>query len=164
MDPPPAEGNFCDENNRPVKPHIVEWYNRHMGYVDNSDRMATSHSMSRRTLKWTTKLFFHLPDLTVLNSWIVLSSCGAKYTHRDFRLLLVRNLIEEAEKSQDQVRLKQMLCNSRAAITSTGQRNHHRNSAADCVLAAREKALCVNVPDVMWACVGHLVSWNITPK
>jgi len=46
MDPPPAEGNFCDENNRPVKPHIMEQYNRHMGYIDNSDRMATSYSMS----------------------------------------------------------------------------------------------------------------------
>jgi len=47
------------------------------------------------------KLFFHLLDLTVLNSWILLSSCGAKYTHGDFRLLLVRKLIEEAEDSQD---------------------------------------------------------------
>ena len=44
--------------------------------------------------------FFHLLDVTLLNSWI-LSSCGAKYTHRDFRLLLVRKLIEEVEKSQD---------------------------------------------------------------
>jgi len=72
-----------------------------MSYVNNSDRMANSYSMNRRTLKWTTKLFFHLLDVTVLNSWILLSSCGAKYTHRDFRLLLVRNLIEEAGKSQD---------------------------------------------------------------
>ena len=45
--------------------------------------------------------FFHLLDLTVLNSWILLSLCGAKCTHRDFRFLLVRNLIEEAGKSQD---------------------------------------------------------------
>jgi len=81
MDPPPAEGNFCDENNRPVKPHIVERYSWHMGYINNSDHMATSYLMSRCTLKWTTKLFFHLLDLTVLNSWILLSSCGAKYTH-----------------------------------------------------------------------------------
>jgi hypothetical protein len=35
------------------------------------------------------------------NSWILLSSCGAKYTCRDFRLLLVRNLTEEVGKSQD---------------------------------------------------------------
>jgi len=75
MDPPPAEGNFCDSNHA-MKPHIVEWYNQHTGYVDNSDRMANSYSMSRCTFKWTTKLFFHFLDLTVLNSWIQLSSCG----------------------------------------------------------------------------------------
>jgi len=101
MDPPPAEGTFCDDTNHPVKPHIMERYNRHVGYVDSSDRMANSYSMRWRTFKWTMKLFFHFLDLTVLNSWILLSSCGAKYAHRDFRLLLVRNLFEEAGKSQD---------------------------------------------------------------
>ena len=82
-----------------MKPQIVAWYNRHMGYVNISNCMANSYSMCRRTFKWTTKLFFHLLDLTVLNSWILLSSCGAKCTHKDFRLLLVRNLIEEAGRS-----------------------------------------------------------------
>jgi hypothetical protein len=72
-----------------------------MGYVDNADHMANSYLMSQCTFKWTMKLFFHLLDLTVLNSWMLLSSCEAKYTHRDFRLLLVRNLTEEAGKSQD---------------------------------------------------------------
>jgi len=72
MDPPPAEGNFCDNSSRPVKPNIVERYNRHMGYVNKSDRMSNSYSMSRHAFKWTTKLFFHFLDLTVLNSWILL--------------------------------------------------------------------------------------------
>jgi len=118
MDPPPEEGNFCDDSKRAVKPQIMAWYNRHMGYVDISDRIANSYSMCRRTFKWTTKLFFHLLDLTVLNSWILLSSCGAKCTHKGFRLLPVRNLIEEAGRSHyrpppvwlvGQVRLQQML-------------------------------------------------------
>ena len=64
-DPPPAEGNSCDDSNCPLKPNIVERYNRHMGYVDNSDGMANSYSMIRRTFKWTTKLFSHFLDLTV---------------------------------------------------------------------------------------------------
>jgi hypothetical protein len=67
MDQPPPEGNFC-ENNRPVKPHIMARYNQHMGYVDNSDRMANTYSVCQCSFKWTTKLFFHLLDLTVLNS------------------------------------------------------------------------------------------------
>ena len=100
MDSPPAEGNFYNSNH-PMKPHIMGQYNQHMGYVDSSDHMANSYSMRQRTLKWTTKLFFHSLVLTVLNSWILLPSCGVKYTYRDFRLLLVSNLIEEAGKSQD---------------------------------------------------------------
>jgi len=99
MDPPPEEGNFCDNSKQAVKPQIVARYNRHMGYVDISDRMANSYSMCRHTFKWTTKLFFHLLDLTVLNSWILLSSRGVKCTHKDFILLLVRNLIEEAGRN-----------------------------------------------------------------
>ena len=171
MDPPPAKGNFCDDSNRPMKPHIVERHNRHMGYVDNSDRMANSYSMSWRTFKWTTKLFFHLLDLTVLNSWILLSSCGA---YRDFRLLLVRNLIEEAGKSQDhptpdwledEVRLQQMFCDSRVVIINTGQGNLQHISAAVCVLlAAKESAQSISAPDVTWACAWCLVSRNITQK
>ena len=62
MDPPPAEGNFCDNSNRPMKPHIVERYNRHVGYVDNSDRVANSYLISQRTFKWTMRLFFHFLD------------------------------------------------------------------------------------------------------
>ena len=45
MDPPPEEGNFCDDSKRAVKPQIVARYNQHMGYVDNSDHMAKSYSM-----------------------------------------------------------------------------------------------------------------------
>jgi len=76
VDPPLAEGNFCGNSNCPMKPHIVELYNRHMSYADNSDHMANSYSMSRCTFKWTTKLFFHLLDLTVLSSWILIFMWG----------------------------------------------------------------------------------------
>jgi len=34
---PPAEGNFCDNNGKAIKPQIVADYNRHMGYVDKGD-------------------------------------------------------------------------------------------------------------------------------
>jgi len=125
MDPPSAEGNFCDNSNHPMKPHIVEWYNWHKGYVDNSDRMVNSYSMSCSTFKWPTKLFFHLLDLTVLNSWILLSSCGDKYTHRNFRLLLVRNLIEEARKSQDHPTPRLVGRPSAAATNVLWLKSHH---------------------------------------
>jgi hypothetical protein len=64
-----------------------------MGYVDKGDRMTNSYSISRRTWKWAKKLFFHLLDLTILNSHILLKSCGSNLSHRDFRLTLVRNMV-----------------------------------------------------------------------
>jgi hypothetical protein len=96
MRDPPAEVNFCDESGNTLKPEIVEHYNQHMGYVDKGDRMANSYSISRRTCKWTKKLFFHFLDLTVLNSYILLTSCGPKLSHRDFRLTIVRDMVEVA--------------------------------------------------------------------
>jgi hypothetical protein len=67
----PAEDNFCDGKGSALKPLIEADYNRHMGYVDKGDRMVNSYSISRRTYKWTKKLFFHLLDLTILNSYKV---------------------------------------------------------------------------------------------
>ena len=93
----PAEGNFCNEGGIAIKPHTVMEYNHHMGYVDKGDRMAKSYSISRRTFKWTKKLFFHLLDLAVLNTYILHPSCGGKkISHGDFRYTLMRNMLAHA--------------------------------------------------------------------
>jgi hypothetical protein len=46
--------------------------------------------------KWTKKIFFHLLDLTILNNFIVLASCGSKVSHQLFRWTWVRDLIQDA--------------------------------------------------------------------
>ena len=93
----PAEANFCYNNGRAIKPQIMADYNCHMGYADKADRMENSYSINRHTWKWTKKLFFHLFDLTILNSYILFSSCwGKKISHRHFRLTLERNFLAQA--------------------------------------------------------------------
>ena len=67
---------------------LMTWHRK------NADRMANSYTASRRTWKWTKKLFFHLLDLAIVNSYILLSSCGGKkISHRDFRLALIREML-----------------------------------------------------------------------
>ena len=44
---PPLEGNFCDEHGKAMKPAIIQDCNRHMGYVDKSDCMTNSYSISK---------------------------------------------------------------------------------------------------------------------
>jgi len=81
----PAEGNFCNEGGKAIKPQIVMDYNHHTGYVDKGDRMANSYSISWHTFKWMKNLFFHLLGLAILSSYIINSLCwGKKISHRDF--------------------------------------------------------------------------------
>ena len=44
-------GKFCVESRNALKPAIVEDYNGHVGYIDKSDRMAYSYSISHCTWK-----------------------------------------------------------------------------------------------------------------
>jgi len=93
----PAEGSFCDNNGKAIKPQIVADYNRHMGYVDKGARMTNSYSINRRTWKWTKKLFFKLFDLAILNSYFLFSSLGGKkISQSDFRNTLMGNLLVQA--------------------------------------------------------------------
>jgi hypothetical protein len=41
------------------------------GYVDKSDRTVNSYGITRRTWKWTKKLFFHLTDMAILNAFLL---------------------------------------------------------------------------------------------
>ncbi|PNF34414.1 hypothetical protein B7P43_G13948 [Cryptotermes secundus] len=99
MHPPPLDGNFRDESGRAIKPHVIEDYNAHMGFVDKSDRMVNSYGIARRTWKWTKKLFFHLLDMTVLNAYLLHKSCDGKMTHKKFREILVRDLILQSHEA-----------------------------------------------------------------
>ena len=113
-----------------------KWLITNLGTVSRKEQKYSSFCGSSK--RWT-MMFSHLLDLTVLNSWILLSSCGAKYTNRDYRLLLVRKLIEEAEKTQNHHNPRlvvrpsvgtKMFCDSRVAITNTGEQNHPHKCTA----------------------------------
>jgi hypothetical protein len=92
----PTNDNFHDEHGNATKPRIIRDYNRYMGYVQKGHRTLNSYMIQRQTWKWAKKLFFHLPDSTTLNSFLLLTSCAVRMTQRQFRLALVRNLIERA--------------------------------------------------------------------
>jgi hypothetical protein len=61
---PPTNGNFCKEHGNAIKSRI-RW---------------DSYTIQHRILKWTKKLYFHLLNLTILNSLLFLTLCGARMT------------------------------------------------------------------------------------
>ena len=81
---------------RVEKPECVLDYNINMRLVDKSDAMISSIECARKTIKWYKKLFFHMIDITILNSCILyMGKSGKKCTLQAFAMELVRQLLED---------------------------------------------------------------------
>jgi hypothetical protein len=63
-----------------------------MEYADKRDYMAKNYPISRHTWKRMKILFFHLLYLSVLNSFILLTSHGPKLSHHNFWLAFVKTM------------------------------------------------------------------------
>ncbi|XP_067113917.1 piggyBac transposable element-derived protein 4-like [Osmerus mordax] len=77
-----------------IKPTCVVEYNKKMGAVDKSDMLNSFVECIRKTTKWYKKIFFHLIDTAVLNSYIVHRKLSGKVIpYRDFRIQLMKELL-----------------------------------------------------------------------
>lgn len=74
-------------------PKAVLIYNRYMGGVDLLDSMLGYYRIKVRSKKWYHKIFFHMIDLTCVNSWILWRKTHEQYMPLlDFKLLLAEAL------------------------------------------------------------------------
>lgn len=65
-----------------------------MGAVDFTDMQLSFTDFPRKTMKWYKKLFFHLLEITVFNSYIAYKNCERKseLSLRDFKLMLIEEI------------------------------------------------------------------------
>ncbi|XP_060572694.1 piggyBac transposable element-derived protein 4-like [Ruditapes philippinarum] len=87
-----------------VKPTSVVDYCQNMGGIDLSDQLLQYYEALRRTVKWWKKLFFHMLNMLVLNSYKLFLKYGnrngaTRRSHQQFRSKLVRALIQSAENA-----------------------------------------------------------------
>ena len=76
-------------------PESVKMYNKFMGGVDLADARRKTYSCSRRSKKWWHRLFYYLVDVSVVNSYILLSEsphCASR-TQKEFILELSQELM-----------------------------------------------------------------------
>ena len=52
-------------------PRVVKEYNAHMGGVDLIDSYLGRYRIRMKSRKWTTRLFYHLLNMTVINAWVL---------------------------------------------------------------------------------------------
>ena len=46
-------------------------YSKHMGYVDKADMLKSLYEVDRKSHKWWHRIFFHLLDVSLVNSYII---------------------------------------------------------------------------------------------
>lgn len=66
--------NKCDRSGNKFKiPQCIIDYNDNMGFVDKSNMQMSFNNSARKSIKWYNKFFYHLLDISVLNSGIAYS-------------------------------------------------------------------------------------------
>ncbi|GFX76154.1 piggyBac transposable element-derived protein 4 [Trichonephila clavipes] len=77
------------------KPKAVMEYNNTMGGVDRLDQHLTNYPLiKKRGKKYYKKIFFHLLDICLRNSFVLYKKNGGKDSHLQFRMDIVECLIE----------------------------------------------------------------------
>ena len=81
--------------NRIPKPQVIVEYTRNMSGVDLSDQYMAFHMSLRKSYKWWRKLFFHMCNMLLLNSYILNKKYGSsKMSHEEYMEYIAKYLIE----------------------------------------------------------------------
>ena len=67
------------------QPKVIAEYNSYMNAVDNSDQILAHNNVARKCLRWWKTLFFHLINIAVVNSFIILRECESENLKRPKR-------------------------------------------------------------------------------
>ncbi|XP_023213010.1 piggyBac transposable element-derived protein 4-like [Centruroides sculpturatus] len=90
-----------------MKPAAVLDYNKGMGGVDLADQCISNYAIKKKRMKkFYIKMFLHLVEITVFNSYIIYTKYGAKTRRLNFMLNLVSNLIKKCAQSSNLERYK----------------------------------------------------------
>ena len=92
------------------KPDVVIDYNENMSLVDKSDMMIGMIESTRKTVRWYSKLFFHLVDVCVLNAynmWLIRT--GERMKLRNFSYKLVYQMLQKYGQIQSTIKGRKLV-------------------------------------------------------
>lgn len=79
-----------------LKPSAVLDYNKNMGAVDKTDMLLSSVGSVRKSVKWYKKLFFHILDMSLINSHsLYQNNSGKTLSLADYQLKVIRQLLQK---------------------------------------------------------------------
>ena len=101
----PHSMDMTDSRKPVLKPSSIINYNMNMGAVDHSDKVTKPFVTERKTVKWYKKVYFHLVDLAVYNSYIVWRSFDPtrSKSYETFILKLVHEILEKNHQERKKI-------------------------------------------------------------
>jgi hypothetical protein len=99
------EQNASDTIKKQKKPSLVVEYNKTMGGVDRADQgMSYYSAMRRQQKKYYKKIFRHLLDQCIWNSYVLYKKNSSdKIKHLQFTLSLAREILKKFKKGEDTI-------------------------------------------------------------
>ena len=82
--------------NRIPKPVCIYQYTKKMSGVDISDQYMSHHVALRKSMKWSRKLFFHMFNMVILNSYLLNQKFGKKMKKHDFIEYIASYLVDSS--------------------------------------------------------------------
>ena len=82
--------------NRIPKPVCIYQYTKKMSGVDISDQYLSHHVALRKSMKWSRKLFFHMFNMVMLNSYILNKKFGQKMQKHEYIEYIATYLVESS--------------------------------------------------------------------
>ena len=81
-------------------PMAIDQYNQYMAGVDIFDQKAVYYGIQLRSHRWYVKIFFHLLEISMINSYIIYQNvckeANVKFmSHLEFRMDIIRDLLQD---------------------------------------------------------------------
>jgi len=113
-----------------ISPKAVDAYNNYMGGVDLLDSLLGLYRIQLRSRKWYKKIFSHMIDMCVVNSWILWRRKSDQYMPLfDFKLLIAEHLCKAGKvkkRGRPAMTLTSSPCTSREGTPTTSKRRKHQ--------------------------------------
>lgn len=110
-------------------PHVIKEYNKHMGGVDLMDSLIGRYKIQMRTKKWYFRLFYHLLDMALVNSWLLYKKVSAIKRHK--------NILRLAEFRAE---VAYCLCNSSTSGECVSRRGRPSNEVENLLQVKKKRS------------------------
>nr|AGK25051.1 transposase [Chilo suppressalis] len=127
-------------------PRLIKEYNSHMGGVDLMDSFLGRYRIHMKTRKWYLRIFYHLLDITIINSWVLYLKINKQ------KGINPKNLMDLAEFRAD---LAEALC--KYGIHKENKRGRPSSSIEEAIAKKKKNSIMPAMPpkDVRLDKVGH---------